>query len=71
MKINIFDTIETVMKDISRWYDVQVEYGSAKPTAHFMGGISRLENVSEVLKMLEQTKAVHFKIEGRTITVMP
>jgi transmembrane sensor len=63
-------TIETVMKDMARWYDVQVEYAGVRPTVHFMGGISRLENISEVLKMLEQTKAVHFKIEGKKIVVM-
>ncbi len=60
--------IEEVMQRIARWYDVDVHYVN-KPSAHFMGTISRTAKVSDVLKMLEMTGAVHFKIEGKTITV--
>jgi hypothetical protein len=35
------------------------------------GSLSRSKNVSEVLKMLELTGTVHFKINGRRIIVMP
>jgi hypothetical protein len=37
----------------------------------FYAQVSRNIDVSNLLKMLEATKAVHFKIEGRTIKVMP
>jgi hypothetical protein len=37
----------------------------------FVGTISRNKNISELLKMLELTGAVHFSIDGRRITVMP
>jgi len=63
-------SIDVIMKQISRWYDVEVEYVGAKPDVHFIGDISRRENISEVLKMLEQTKAVKFSIEGEKIKVM-
>jgi hypothetical protein len=36
-----------------------------------VGTISRDKNISEILKMLELTGAIHFRIEGRRITVMP
>lgn len=62
--------IETVMRQLARWYDVDVEY-QGKITEHFRGMISRSVNVSEVLKMLELTGAVHFRIEGKKIIVMP
>lgn len=62
--------IEQVMRQVSRWYDVQVVYQNST-SPHFMGTISRNVNVSEVLKMLELTGAVHFEVEGRTITVLP
>lgn len=62
------DDIESVMRQIARWYNVDVKYEN-NTSAHFMGTISRGVNLSEVLKMLELTGAVHFRIEGRTITV--
>ncbi|HTI93129.1 MAG TPA: FecR domain-containing protein [Puia sp.] len=62
--------IHTVMRQIARWYDVDVEY-KGTITRHFGGTISQDVNVSQVFKMLELTGAVHFTIEGRKITVMP
>ena len=62
--------IQTVMRQISRWYDVDVEY-KGTITQHFGGTISRDVNVSQIFKMLELTGAVKFTIEGRKIEVMP
>ena len=62
--------IHTVMRQIARWYDVDVEYRGTI-TRHFGGTISQDVNVSQVFKMLELTGAVRFTIEGRKITVMP
>jgi transmembrane sensor len=61
--------VDAVMKQISRWYDVEVVYEGAKPVANFRGTISRRDNISEVLKMLELTKAVNFKVEGKKVIV--
>ncbi|MEI9909766.1 MAG: DUF4974 domain-containing protein [Bacteroidota bacterium] len=51
-----------------RWYDVEVVYES-KPAEHFRGEISRDVEASKVLKMLETTEAVHFRIEGKKVFV--
>ncbi len=62
--------IETIMRQVSRWYNVDVVF--EKPiTEKFYAQVSRNTDVSNLLKMLEATKAVHFKIEGKTIKVMP
>lgn len=61
-------SIEEVMRQVARWYDVEVVYES-KPTEHFRGEISRSAEASKVLKMLEATEAVHFRIEGKKIFV--
>jgi type II secretory pathway component GspD/PulD (secretin) len=62
--------IETIMRQVSRWYDVDVVF--EKPVKEkFYAQVSRNTDVSNLLKMLEATKAVHFKIEGRRIKVMP
>jgi len=63
------DHIQPVMRLISRWYDVDVIYDGAAPDDIFGGEVPRFQNISEVLKVLQLTKKVHFKIEGRTIIV--
>lgn len=66
------ERIESIMRKIARWYDVEVVYeGRTSAQQVFGGTVNRFENVSKVLEMLELTNAVHFKIEGRKITVMP
>lgn len=66
------DNIQTVMRQIARWYDVDVIYQGTIATGKSFGGtVSRFGNVTDVLKMLELTGVVHFKTEGRKITVMP
>ncbi|HMI01066.1 MAG TPA: FecR domain-containing protein [Pedobacter sp.] len=63
------EEIGPIMRKIARWYNLEIVYGSAIPTDKFWGTVSRFSNVSQVLKKLELTGKVHFKIEGRRITV--
>ena len=61
-------TIEEVMRQVSRWYDVEVVYVNAVPKDLFRGEIYRNVNVSKVLKVLE-ISGVHFTVEGKKILV--
>jgi transmembrane sensor len=63
------NTIDQIMRQIARWYDVEVEFSGPMPTENFMGGVPRTENVSALLKILEQTQVVTFRVEGRKIIV--
>lgn len=66
------EPLEDIMQKIARWYDADVIYqDTATGKKRFGGTISKFGQVSEVLGMLALTGEVHFKIEGRTITVMP
>ena len=58
--------IEKVMRQISRWYDVEIEYEGVIPHGHFSGMVSRENNISQVLKIL-QAGGVGFKIQGRKV----
>jgi ferric-dicitrate binding protein FerR (iron transport regulator) len=60
----------TLMRQIARWYDVDIEYAGAIPNRKFGGEISRNSNAAQVLKIMEESD-VHFKIAGRKIIVMP
>ncbi|SHM11535.1 FecR family protein [Mucilaginibacter sp. OK098] len=62
--------IQLIMREASRWYDVDIKYESELPPRRFTGSISRNVNLSELLKMLKYT-GINFKIEGKTIIVTP
>jgi transmembrane sensor len=62
--------VKTVMGQIERWYDVEVAYEGGMPSRHFTGVISRNNNVSKVLDMLELTGGVKFEITAKKITVV-
>jgi hypothetical protein len=57
------------MKQVERWYDVNVEYKVPTENLNFSGYVGKKEDVSQILKIMELTGLVHFKIEGRTIVV--
>jgi ferric-dicitrate binding protein FerR (iron transport regulator) len=63
------EKIESVMRKIARWYNVEVVYEGEKPTDDFGGRVSRAAYVSQVLKKLELTNKVHFKVAERRIIV--
>ncbi|WP_184550075.1 FecR family protein [Mucilaginibacter sp. FT3.2] len=63
------EDIHVVMRKISRWYNVDVEYRGDMRGKGFSGVISKYSNVSEVLKMLQLTGSVSFTINNRKITV--
>jgi ferric-dicitrate binding protein FerR (iron transport regulator) len=62
--------IEEVMRQVARWYDVEVIYENKPLNQHFRGGISREVEASKLFKMLEMTEAVHFRIEGKKVYVI-
>lgn len=61
---------EMIARQLSRWYDVEVVY-DRKIDDLFYAEIPRNTMLSDVLKALELTGKIHFKIEGRRIVVMP
>ena len=62
--------IGIIMRQISRWYNVDVEY-EGTVSQRFWGSISKDVNVSQVLKILEATGGVKFKVENDKIIVIP
>ena len=62
-------TVPEIMRQIGRWYNISVTYEDKVTDKHFSGIVSRSNNVSDVLKIMEQA-GIKFKIEGRNITVM-
>jgi hypothetical protein len=72
------EDIQSIMRKISRWYNLEVQYQGTIPKKSFGVKISRSRNVSEVLEVLESTGSIHFEIipgntlgRERRIIVMP
>jgi len=65
------EDIHSIMRKLARWYDIKVEYSKSTKNKSFDGSISRNRNISEVLKLMELTKSVHFTFGEREIIVMP
>jgi transmembrane sensor len=68
----VFNNTElgSIMRQIGRWYDVDVQYSGAPAIEkHYSGYVPRLVNLSKVLHMLESAGGVEFTIDGKKITV--
>ncbi len=66
-----FDNVDirTIMRQIGRWYDVDIIYEHEIAPRHFVGKIRRSAELSEVLEILRLSD-IDFKVEGKTITVL-
>lgn len=65
------ESLASIMRKISRWYNVDVVYTTEElKNKTFDGSLSRYDNVSRILKAIEFAGAVKFKFEGKTITVL-
>jgi ferric-dicitrate binding protein FerR (iron transport regulator) len=63
--------IKELMRQVERWYDVDVEFKTEGGYQDYTGIVPRSQNVSALLQTLELTGTVHFKVEGRKIIVLP
>lgn len=62
--------LQAVMRQLERWYDVEISYSGKIPARRFQGEIQRNLNLSDVLEGLKNTD-INFSIEGRKIIVKP
>jgi len=60
--------ISTLMRQVARWYDIEISYPNGKPKDKFSGKIGRNVNLSQLLKILEYSE-VRFELKGRTLIV--
>jgi ferric-dicitrate binding protein FerR (iron transport regulator) len=62
--------LREVMRQLARWYNINVIYENGIPEVEFGGQMGRNLKLSTVLTFLKKTN-IHFKLEGNTLTVMP
>lgn len=64
------EPIENIMMQVARWYDVEIVYQDDLSGKTVWGSVTRYASVSKVLSIVELTGGIHFKVEGRRITVL-
>jgi transmembrane sensor len=73
-KDGVFDfnnaSLQEVMRQLERWYDIEVVYEKGVPNIEFVGAMGRDLSLSDVLKGLKLSE-VNFRLEGRKLIVMP
>lgn len=61
--------IKTIMRQFSRWYDVDIQFDGPTTTETFTGRIPRNWTLSQVIKIVQSSKSVRLTVEGRRIIV--
>jgi ferric-dicitrate binding protein FerR (iron transport regulator) len=62
------ESLPGVLRQISRWYDVDIIYEGQVPEREFGGKIERKSSLNDVLKILELSN-VHYKVRDRKIII--
>ncbi len=62
-------TFAQAMREVSRWYDIEIEYEGAVPAVELFGSINRGRNLSAVLTLLESS-GIRYTLDGRKLTIM-
>lgn len=69
LSLNTTD-LKSLMRQVERWYDVEVRYEGTIPDRQFGGLVSRNTQLSTLIQFLQES-GIHIKEDGRIITVMP
>ncbi|HEY9362869.1 MAG TPA: FecR domain-containing protein [Chitinophagaceae bacterium] len=73
-KNGVFDfddaSLQEVMRQLERWYDIEVVYEKGVPDIEFVGTLARDLSLEDILKGLKLSE-VNLRIEGRKLIVMP
>lgn len=63
------ENVYEIMRKVARWYNVEVIYEDQIPLTKMEGTMSRFQNVSRILDVLESTGLLSFRVEGKKIYI--
>lgn len=64
------DTLEEILEELGRWYDLTVVFRSAgKKDIRFLGHVKRYENIRKILEAITESTGIVIQIDDRTIMV--
>jgi len=63
------ESLQSVMRKISRWYNVEIVFEKGLPEDTYTGAVKRHGNINQVLQIMEGSNNIHFTIKERRIIV--
>ena len=63
------ENLQSVMRKISRWYNVEVSFQNGLPDDTYSGAVTRYGDIRQILEIMEGSNNIHFTIKGRRIIV--
>lgn len=62
--------LENIINELARWYDFDVYYQNAEvKNYHFTAWFRRNASIEEVIEVLEKTKKIQMRLDGKTLIV--
>ncbi len=61
--------LKVIMRQLSRWYDIDIDYSGMPENRRFNGVLSRDSKLSQVLKIMEASSNLKFKIYEEKVTI--
>ncbi|HMR19247.1 MAG TPA: DUF4974 domain-containing protein [Sphingobacterium sp.] len=61
--------LQTIMQQLSRWYDVDVVYLAPIDDIAFTGSVSRFDDIQDVLRKISLTESIRFETKERRVMV--
>ena len=61
--------LKTVMRELGRWYDLDIVYEGEPEPVEMMGEIQRNLSLSQVMKILQRLH-INYRVEGRKLIIM-
>ncbi len=62
-------SFDQVMRELARWYDIEIRYEGGVPKKEFYGDAFRNNNLSILLSMLESAE-LEYRMDGRELTIL-
>ena len=64
------ESVENILKQLSRWYDIEVFYSNeAAKSVVFSGDVRKYDDINTLLEAMEIAGGIHFRINGKTLIV--
>ena len=58
------------MTQLSRWYDIDIDYQDNVSGIYFSGGLSRKDRLEKMMELLELDGRMKLELEGHVLKVM-
>ncbi|MNK94570.1 hypothetical protein D3C87_1147730 [compost metagenome] len=63
------EDLGSIMKRVSRWYDIDVKFEDGVEHVRFGGALSRDKKISSILNYFKETENVDYRIRDRKVTL--